>query len=204
MVAASDSMPQGMTEVTTELMTAEQLLGYEMPGKRVELVRGKIVVREPPGWHHGELTVRLSVALGTHLDREQAEHGWPLSRGRLAAGDPGFTLSRGPDTVRAPDVAYVSRERHPARMPNGYPELAPDLVVEIRSPSDRPGALLAKVGSWLDAGTQLVWIIDPARMSASVYRANGTQALHTEADVLDGEDVLPGFTIALRDLFTES
>jgi Uma2 family endonuclease len=185
-------------------MTAEDLLACTLPDKLVELVRGQLVVRDPPGWRHGELIVRLCVALERHLVREQAEQGWPEPRGRLAAGYPGFTVARAPDTVRAPDVAYVSRERHARPMPVGYPEMAPDLAIEIRSPTDRPGAVLAKVGDWLDAGARLVWVIDPARTSATVYRADGTQAVLADEDALDGEDTLPGFALALRALFAVS
>lgn len=188
----------------SECMTAEQLLSYSAPNKRVELVRGRLVVKEPPGWYHGEIMLRVGAALHAHLASEQARHGWPAPRGRLAVGDPGFILTRGPDTVRGPDVAYVSRERHPGPMPAGFPELAPDLAIEVRSPTDRPGAVLAKVGDWLDAGSRMVWVVDPQRESATVYRADGSQALLTADDALDGEDVLPGFTLALRVLYAPS
>lgn len=185
----------------SEGMTAEQLLTFSAPDKRVELVRGQLVVREPPGWYHGEISLRVGAALHAHLASEQARHGWPAPRGRLAVGDPGFILARSPDTVRGPDVAYVSRERHPGPMPAGFPEMAPDLAIEVRSPNDRPGEVLAKVGDWLDAGAQLVWVIDPPRETAAVYRADGSQVVLAIDDALDGEDVLPGFTLALRALF---
>lgn len=182
-------------------MTAEQLLGYEIPGKRVELVRGQLVVREPASFRHGALTLRIGVALTNHLVGEQAQMGWSLPRGRLATADPGFTLARSPDTVRAPDIAYVSRERHAAPMPDGFPEFAPTLAVEVRSPSDRVGAIVAKVGDWLSAGTEMVWVIDPPRESVVVYRADGSVTVLGIADVLSGDDVLPGFTLRLETLF---
>jgi len=188
----------------SEGMTAEQLLTFSAPHKRVELVRGQLVVHEPPGWYHGEVTGRVYAALLTHLASEQAQHGLAAPRGRLAVGDPGFILARGPDTVRGPDVAYVSRERHPGPMPVGFPEMAPDLAIEVRSPNDRPGEVLAKVGDWLDAGSRLVWVIDPQRESAVVYRADGSQAVLSVGDALDGEDVLPGFTLALCALYAPS
>lgn len=188
----------------SEGMTAEQLLTYSAPDKRVELVRGQLVVREPPGWYHGEISLRVGAALHAHLASEQARHGWPAPRGRLAVGDPGFILARSPDTVCGPDVAYVSRERHPGPMPAGFPEMAPDLAIEVRSPNDRPGEVLAKVGDWLDAGAQLVWVIDPPRETAAVYRADGSQVVLAIDDALDGDDVLPGFTLALRALFAIS
>ncbi len=185
----------------THGMTAEQLLGYEVPGKRVELVRGQLVVREPASFGHGALTLRIGVALANHLAQEQARHGWSLPRGRLATADPGFTLARRPDTVRAPDIAYVSRERHAAPMPDGFPEFAPDLAMEVRSPSDRIGAVVAKVGDWLSAGTALVWVVDPPRESVVVYRADGSVAVLTLADALSGDDLLPEFVLPLATLF---
>lgn len=184
-------------------MTAEQLVGYEIPGKRVELVRGKLVVREPAGFSHGTLTLRLGIALGNHLTREREQQGWAKTRGRLATADPGFTLARRPDTVRAPDIAYVSRERYAGPMPDGFPELAPDLAVEVRSPSDRTGAVVAKVGDWLSAGTLLVWVVDPPREQLVVYRANGGVTVLTIADTLTGDELLPGFALPLRELFAE-
>ncbi|HYW30519.1 MAG TPA: Uma2 family endonuclease [Gemmatimonas sp.] len=190
--------------LTRSDVTAEELFGYEIPGKRVELVRGQLVVREPASFHHGELSLRIGVALANHLERERQREGWPRMRGRLATADPGFTLARRPDTVRAPDVAYVSRERFSGPMPDGYPELAPDLAVEVRSPGDRAGELLAKVGDWLSAGTQLVWVVEPARGTVTVYRADGSVRVCSSGDVLEGEALLPGFSMPLPVLFAES
>ncbi len=184
-----------------EGMTAEQLLGYEIPGKRVELVRGQLVVREPASFYHGALTLRIGVALTNHLALEREAHGWPTTRGRLATADPGFTLARRPDTVRAPDIAYVSRERFAGPMPDGFPELAPDLAVEVRSPTDRTGAILSKVADWLSAGTALVWVVDPPREQVVVYRANGSVDVMGTNDSLTGELLLPGFVLPLEALF---
>lgn len=190
----------GTQTPTAELMTAEQLLAYHAPNQRVELVRGRLMVCEPPGWQHGEVTVRVAMAIGNHLVEEQHRNGWASARGRLAAGDPGFTLSRAPDTVRAPDVAYVSRERHSAPLPWGFPELAPDLAVEVRSPTDRAGNMQATVADWLEAGCLLVWVIDPERETVTVYRADGTVSVFGSHDTLTGEDVLPGFACEVRAL----
>jgi Uma2 family endonuclease len=184
-------------------MTAEELLGYEIPGQRVELVRGQLVVREPASFNHGELTLRIGVALTNHLEQEREREAWPRARGRLAAADPGFTLARRPDTVRAPDLAYVSRERFSGPMPEGFPELAPDLAVEVRSPGDRAGELHAKVADWLSAGTQVVWVVEPARRTVTVYRADGTVHVCSGDDLLTGEALLPGFVLPLPLLFAE-
>ncbi len=186
------------------LMTAEELLAYPEPdNKRSELVRGRLVVREPLGMYHGEYAARVVMAIGNYLIRDRAASGAEQTRGRVLTCDPGFTLARNPDTVRAPDVAYVSRVRWAGPMPHGYGEFAPDLAVEFQSPNDRPGAVLAKVGDWLNAGALLVWVVDPIRRAVAVYRADGSHAVLDDTESLDGGDVLPGFTHAIAELLAE-
>ena len=185
------------------LITAEELLAYPTPDKRVELVRGRLIVREPPGMRHGECAVRITVAISNYLARDRELQRAAVTRGRVLTGDVGFTLARNPDTVRGPDVAYVSRERWAGPLPVGYGEFAPDLVVEVRSPSDRVGAVLAKVGDWLDAGSLVVWVVDPSRQQVIVYRADGSQAMLGVEDVIDGESLLPGFTLSIAELFAD-
>jgi Uma2 family endonuclease len=181
--------PAYVPATSSELMTAEQLLEADIPWKQVELVRGRLVVKESPGYRHGDITARLTFELMQYVRAHDL--------GQVVAGDPGFTLARNPDTVRAPDVAFVQRARVPDPLPTAFAEFAPDLAVEVLSPSDRPAEILAKVGDWLNAGTRLVWIVDPARRQARVYRQDGTEAVLSGTDVLDGEDVLPGFTCAI-------
>ena len=175
-----------------ELMTAEDLLHLNLPNKRTELVRGILVVREPAGYTHGRVAMNVAMKLGTHV-----EHG---GAGQLFAAETGFTLARKPDTVRAPDVAFVRRDRLLDPATRGFPDLAPDLVVEVLSPDDRPGEVLAKVADWLSAGTRLVWVIDPERRAARVYRADGSQSFIREHESLVGEDVLPGFSCLLESI----
>ena len=172
----------------TPLMTAEDLLQPGVP-ERADLVRGVLVVHEPPGFRHGEITVRLTIALGTYVDTRQL--------GRVVAGDAGFKLQSDPDTVRGADIAFVSWERMPQQSPVGFPPLGPDLVVEVLSPGDRPAETLAKIADWLSAGTRLVWVIDPERRLARTYRQDGSESILGETDTLQGEDVLPGFTCTL-------
>ena len=174
------------------LMTAEELLQTNIPNKRTELVRGRLIVREPAGARHGSVTMNLAVQLGIHVQRAGA--------GQLFAAETGFTLFRGPDTVRAPDIAFVGRGRLPDPIADGFPELAPDLVVEVLSPDDRPGETLAKVGDWIVAGARLVWVIDPQRRIARVYRQDGTESIIAESDSLNGEAVLSGFTCSLSSI----
>lgn len=172
------------------LMTADELLHAHFPDKRVELVRGVLVVSEPPGYRHGEIMAQLATILSNYANEHHL--------GRVLAGDAGFKLASNPDTVRGPDVAFVQRARLPAPPPAGFAALAPDLVVEILSPGDRPGEVLAKVADWLSAGTQLVWVVDADRRLARVYRADGTESLLTAQEALLGEDVLPGFSCPLE------
>jgi len=170
-------------------MTAEEMLRSSLPNKRTELVRGVLVVREPAGYHHGDVAARLLVAIANHVNAN--------GLGRVFAAETGFRLTRNPDTVRAPDVAYISAARLPDPAPRGFAELAPDLAVEVLSPDDRPGEVLAKVGDWLNAGARVVWVVDPVHVIARVYRADGSESIVDEAGALQGEDVLPGFAYPL-------
>jgi len=171
------------------LMTAEELLRLNLPNKRTELVRGVLVVREPAGYRHGDVAAQLLVAIANHVNAN--------GLGRVFAAETGFTLTRRPDTVRAPDVAFISNERLPDPAPRGFAELAPDLAVEVLSPDDRPGEVLAKVGDWLNAGARMVWVVDPVRVIARVYRADGSESILGATDALRGEDVLPEFEYRL-------
>lgn len=174
------------------LLTAEELLRLNLPNKRTELVRGQLVVREPAGYVHGDIAMRLGAAILRHVETH--------SLGRVFAAETGFTLARGPDTVRAPDVAFVQSERLPSPPPRGFADLAPDLAVEVLSPDDRPGEVLEKVGDWLNAGTLLVWVVDPGRRIARVYRADGSESHVDDGGSLEGEELLPGFRLPLTAL----
>ncbi|HYT82258.1 MAG TPA: Uma2 family endonuclease [Gemmatimonadales bacterium] len=175
--------------MAASLLTAEELLHTHVPNKRVELVRGVLVVHEPPGYEHGRITAELGFLLVTHIKETRA--------GQLLIGDSGFKVAADPDTVRGPDIAFLRSERLPDPHTRGFPALGPDLVVEVLSPSDRPGETLAKVGDWLEGGVRLVWVIDPARRLTQVYRQDGSTATIRETEPLDGEDVLPGFSCRL-------
>ena len=174
------------------LLTADDLARLQPPDKRTELVRGVMIVREPAGFRHGDVAMAVSLAIGQFLRSHNL--------GRLLAAETGFMLFTNPDTVRAPDVAFVSHDRIPDPPPRGFAPFAPDLAVEVLSPDDRPGEVLEKVADWLSAGTRLIWEIDPERRVARVYRADGTMSLLSEVDEFDGEDVLPGFSCTLRDI----
>ena len=174
------------------LLTADELQHFYVPDKRVELVRGLLVVRELPGMRHARVAMDLALALGAHVRA--------AALGRVYA-EAGFKLASNPDTVQGPDVAFIRRDRIPDPEPTGFAHFAPDLVVEVISPGDRAGEVLAKVADWLSAGTRLVWVLDPARRVARVYRDDGTEQILTADESLDGGDVVPGFSCPVGEIF---
>jgi Uma2 family endonuclease len=175
-------------------MTAEDLLRLPDTGKRYELVGGTVLETPPAGGERGYVAGSVLYRLRAFLEEQRLG-------GALFAAETGFRILRDPDTVRAADVAYVAQARlAEARVP-GYPELGPDLVVEVVSPSDTASDIQDKVDDWLRAGVQLVWVLYPASQSAMVYRADGAACLLHADDDLDGEPVLPGFACRLADLF---
>ncbi|HVH68376.1 MAG TPA: Uma2 family endonuclease [Gemmatimonadales bacterium] len=173
-------------------MIADELLHAHLPNKRSELVRGVLRVREPAGSMHGRVAMNLGAELRAHAKATDA--------GVVFAAETGFKLQTDPDTVRGPDVAYVAKGRAPPPDATGFAELAPDLVAEVLSPDDRPGEVLAKVADWLSAGTRLVWVVDPARRVARVYRDDGTEQVLSADESLHGGDVVPGFSCRLADI----
>ena len=178
----------------TSVLTAADVERISLPGKLVELVRGRLLVSEPPGTRHGAIAASLTYHLSDFVRR----HGL----GIVFAQDTGFKIASDPDTVRAPDVAFVGRDRADQIPTRGYAELAPDLLAEILSPDDRPAETLAKVADWLAAGTQVVWLVDPQRSEIRIYRQDGSLSVLRKDDSLEGENVLPGFTCPLVHVFS--
>jgi Uma2 family endonuclease len=174
------------------LYTAEDLLRLPDTGKRYELVRGELLEMAPTSFGHGRVTGHAFFRLFTFVQENDL--------GEVLTGEPGFRLQRNPDTVRAPDIAFVSKDRIPAD-PRGFPDLAPDLVVEVVSPNDTAAELQVKVGEWLRAGTRMVLVMYPDSRLVAVYRSLNDVRVLTEDDVLQGEPVLPGFSCPVRDLF---
>ena len=180
-------------DMSAELLTADELLRVNIKGKRTELIRGRLVVREPAGFRHGVVAAEIGRRLGDFV-RSQ-------SLGVVVAAETGFKIASNPDTVRAPDAGYVSNAQLPTPLPRGYADFHLDLAVEVLTPDDRAGEVLGKVSDWLESGARLVWVIDPERRVARVYRADGDESVLSAAGVLDGEDVLPGFHCPLAELF---
>ncbi len=180
--------------VHKKLFTAAELLKLSIPGKRLELVKGELFEMAPAGGRHGSVAMRLGILLGAYVIDHRL--------GETFAAETGFILRLNPDTVRAPDAAFVAADRLPGgEPPIGFVELAPDLAVEVLSPSDRPGEVAEKVEDWLRAGTRLGWVIDPATRSATVHRSLDDVQELSEDDRLDGEQVVPGFSCALGEVF---
>ena len=178
--------------MATALLTADELLHLSMPGKRTELIRGRLIVREPAGFRHGVVALNI----GARIREFVAVH----RLGVAVAAETGFKLESNPDTVRAPDAGFVSSARLPDTLPRGYADFTLDLAVEVLSPDDRTGEVLAKVSDWLTSGVRLVWVLDPERRMARVYREDGSESLVAADGELLGEDVLPGFRCAIADL----
>ncbi|HKZ85062.1 MAG TPA: Uma2 family endonuclease [Anaerolineae bacterium] len=176
-------------------MTAEDLLRLSSEG-RYELVKGALIEMTPPGYEHGEIANRFSYRLTHHVIQNDL--------GVVLAAETGFRLSRDPDTVRAPDIAFVSKARRPTIPPTGYADFAPDLVVEVVSSNDDPDEIQSKVRDWLEAGVRVVLVVYPRSRQIAVYRSLREVTVLTEADSLVLSDVLPGFSCPVADVFAST
>jgi len=174
-----------------ERITAEELLDMAMD-QPCELVEGQLRMMTPAGHWHAEIASRLVRLIGDHVERSDL--------GATYSGDPGFRLSRDPDTVLAPDGAFVSRERLPESQ-DGYYEGPPDLAVEVVSPNDRVRTVEDKAAAWLAAGARAVWVVWPNTRTVTVHRPGRKPRTLREEDTLTGEDVLPGFVCPVAKVF---
>lgn len=175
-------------------ITAEDLLRMPDDGFRYELVNGELIKMAPAGREHGYLAMRVGGPLWQYVETHQL--------GEVYAAETGFQLASNPDTVRAPDVAFVSQQRLEEAGPvRGYWPGAPDLAVEVISPNDTYTEVQDKVLTWLDAGTRMVVVLNPRRRTVTVYRSRTDITILTENDTLDGRDVVPGWTLPVADLF---
>lgn len=176
------------------LLTAEELLRLQNDDLWHELVDGRLITMPPPGFAHGLFGGRLLFALTVFVRERRL--------GIVVLQDTGFILRRDPDTVRAPDVAFVSVDRMPAGpLPEGYFEGAPDLAVEVMSPADRIRDVEAKVREYLDRGARAVWVVRPRTRTVSTHHAGESPRTFTENDTLEDRAVLPGFRYRVRELF---
>ena len=181
--------------LTVPLTTAEDLLHMPEDGFRYELISGELKKMNPAGSHHGMIVGNLTVLLGQHVRARRL--------GAILGAETGFLISREPDTVRAPDISFIRRDRLPKDSAStGFWPGAPDLAVEVLSPRDKVLDVDEKVLAWLRAGSRAVWVVDPILRTVTVCRSATSISLLTENDTLDGEDVVPGFRCPVAEIFS--
>lgn len=180
-----------------KLVTAEELLRLPDDGYRYELLEGELRKMTPPGYEHGAITLSVAWRLAQFVTERNL--------GQVLAAETGFILGHDPDTVRAPDVAFVSKEQiHRCGSPVSYFPEAPALAVEVVSPDDTAEEVDSKIRHWLRAGTKLAWVVYPRGRTVTVYRCLDDIRVLTDKDQLDGEDVVPGFQCRIADIFVST
>jgi Uma2 family endonuclease len=181
----------GVYDGQAALLTAADLEKLAEDGKRYELVRGVLITMPPSKPEHGEVLILLAIFLGAHVMKNDL--------GRVV-GDSGFLLTTNPDTVRAPDIAFTQKAR--VRPTSGrYDSIAPDLAVEIASPRNTAADIAEKIDEYFAFGVRLVWVVYAKTRKVYVYTSPKTVTILGMGDTLDGDSVVPGFTLPLADLF---
>jgi Uma2 family endonuclease len=176
-----------------KLLTAEEFFLLPEPGdgSQQELVRGEIITMPPPGGMHGVTCLKTGRRIGNFVE----DH----DRGTVVSNDTGFVTERAPDTVRGPDISYWSKERlH--EVPVGYIDVAPDMLVEVQSPSNTSKQIRAKLKEYFAKGVRLVWVIAPEDRTLTIYRTHDEGRVLHETAKATGEEVLPGFTCLVSEL----
>jgi Uma2 family endonuclease len=182
--------------VSSNPITADQLLGMPDDGKRYELLEGVIQMMSPAGGRHGSVAFDLAFALGQHVKSK--------GLGSVFAAETGFLISTDPDTVRAPDVAFVRHKRmQELENLDGYLPLAPDLVGEVVSPNDSTSEVEAKSQMWLAAGVRMVLVVDPANETIRVYCTPSQIDVFHHGDTIDATDVVEGWKLKVADVFPD-
>jgi Uma2 family endonuclease len=181
--------------VETSLLTAEDLLRLPRGTWRYELLKGELRRMSPAGHTHGKVAARVTA----HLLKFVEDNGL----GEVYAAETGFIVRRAPDTVRAPDVAFVRAEKlhESPQSVEGFFQGAPDVAVEVVSPSDSYSEVEGKVAEWLEAGALVVVVLDPGRRAGAVHRPGTQVVLLSNADTLSIPDVLPGWSLPLQAIF---
>ena len=180
--------------VIKTLTTADELLHLPDDGYRYELVKGELLHMPPAGGEHGATIMNIGAPLHLHVKKN--------ALGIVFGAETGFKIASDPDTVRAPDVAFIRRDRiAEGGVSKGYISGAPDLAVEVISPGDTYTEVEDKVNQWLDAGTRMVIVANPRNKTLKVHRSRTDVIVLTESDELDCGDVVPGFTCKVFGLF---
>ena len=180
--------------VEKQIMTATELASLSPEASRGELIQGEFISMSPAGFIHGEIAATILITMGQFVRQAQ--------NGKVYAAETGFILKRNPDTVRAPDVAFVTSQRAALQSKEtGFFDGAPDLAVEVISPNETVDDIESKLIDYLEAGTQMVWHVFPRTQSITVYRSLTNIRVFTIADKIDCEELLPGFSVAVKEIF---
>jgi Uma2 family endonuclease len=178
---------------TKTLLTSDDLWKTVADGSRYELSKGELVPMTPVGWRHGAIVIKLARMLGDYIEKRNL--------GNIST-EVGFRLSRNPDTVRAPDVAFVAKARIPAgALSEKFVEFPPDLAAEVLSPEDTAREILRKVEEYLAAGVPLVWVLDPGTQTVTVYCSLQDVKILSADQELDGAGAIPGFKVQVSEIF---
>lgn len=180
---------------TVSLVTADELLALPMGmGKRYELLAGELRVMSPAGWRHGQVVDNVQWLLGSFTRSKRL--------GRGFGAETGFLIARNPDTVRAPDFAFIAKKNLPTTDPEeAFWPGAPDLAVEVLSPSDRTGEVDEKIDAWLSAGCQAVWVIDPQLETVAIYHSRTKVRLLSVGENLNNEPIVTDSSCPVAELF---
>jgi Uma2 family endonuclease len=179
--------------IAETITTADQLFAAPDLGP-CELLRGELIMMSPAGSEHGMIAAELAAILRDFVK--------PRGLGIVLGAETGFRIAENPDTVRAPDVAFIRRERIGGELPDGFFPGAPDLAVEVLSPNDRAGAVLKKVQDWLEAGSAAVWVVDPKTQTVTIYGADRRAVMLSASETIPGGELLPGFSAPVAGIFT--
>ena len=178
--------------IGNQLMTAEELIKLPRGRFRYELVKGELLTMSPAGEQHGAICAKLLAELYVYVKANRL--------GIVYGAETGFKLESDPDTVLAPDVAFIGRERV-GKVSIAFRNGAPDLAVEVTSPGESRNKVAKKAEQWLELGALVVWVVDPQKQIVTVYRFGSEARILTLADKLTGEDVVPGFKILVSEIF---
>jgi Uma2 family endonuclease len=179
---------------TEKLLTAEEFERLPDDGKRYELIDGELREMAPTVNWHGEVESKLVVRLGSHVEAQRL--------GIVSCGETLYIVRRNPDRVRAADIVFIRQERvPPVEARQHIMEVIPDLVVEILSKNDTIEEISDKIDDWLNAGVQMLWVVDPFRRTVTIYQPGHDPVLLGERAILEGDPIVPGFRCSVAEIF---